>query len=70
MKLKGRLLLFDTINIDNDVFPKDCKISIPEKIPLTYKFSHDKVIGFAEVTRDDIGLVVTAETCQIMMMRL
>ena len=38
------------------------QIVIPEKIPLTYNFSHTKIIGFAEVTRDDKGLVVTAET--------
>ena len=62
MKLKGRILLFDTVNQNNDLFPKDCKIVIPEKVPLTYNFSHAKVIGFAEVTQDDKGLVVTAET--------
>ena len=62
MKLKDRLLLFDTVNQDSDIFPKDCKIIIPEKIPLTYNFSHTKIIGFAEVTRDDKGLVFTAET--------
>ena len=62
MKLKGRLLLFDTVNQDSDIFPKDCKITIPEKVPLTYDFNHFKAIGFAEVTQDDKGLVVTAET--------
>jgi len=62
MKLKGRILLFDVVNKNNDIFSKDCKITFPEKIPLTWDFDHNNVIGFAEVTKDDKGLVATAET--------
>lgn len=29
-----------------------CKIDIPEKVPLTWDFQHEIVIGFAEVTKD------------------
>ena len=61
MKLKGRILLFDTVNCNRDIFPKDCKITFPAKIPLTWNFQHEKVIGFAEVTRDNKGLIATAE---------
>ena len=62
MILEGRILLFDTVNKNGDIFSKDCKIDIPEKVPLTWDFKHEKVIGFAEVTKDDKGLVTKAET--------
>ena len=62
MILEGRILLFDTVNKNRDIFPKDCKIYIPEKVPLTWNFNHEKVIGFANVTKDDKGLIAKAET--------
>ena len=62
MKLEGRILLFDTVNKSGDVFPKNCKIDIPEAVPLTFDFNPHKVIGFANVTRDDKGLFAKAET--------
>ena len=62
MILEGRILLFDTVNKNRDIFPKNCKIDIPEKVPLTWDFNHEQVIGFAKVTKDDKGLVAEAET--------
>ena len=62
MILEGRILLFDTVNKNRDIFSKDCKIDIPEKVPLTLDFNHEEVIGFAEVIKDDKGLVAKAET--------
>ena len=62
MILEGRILLFDTVNKNRDIFPKDCKIDIPEKVPLAWDFNHEKVIGFANVTKDNKGLVARAET--------
>lgn len=62
MILEGRILLFNTVNKNGDIFFKDCKIDIPEKIPLTWNFNHEKVIGFANITKDDKGLVARAET--------
>ena len=62
MKLEGRILLFDTVNINKDIFHKTCKIDIPEKVPLTWNFNHNQVIGFANVTKDDKGLSAKAET--------
>ena len=62
MKLEGRILLFDAVNINKDIFPKTCKIDIPEKVPLTWDFQHEKAIGFARVTKDKRGLIVEAET--------
>ena len=62
MKLEGRILLFDMVNINNDIFPKTCKMDISEKIPLTWDFQHDKVIGFVNVIKDERGLIAKAET--------
>ena len=62
MILEGRILLFDEVNKNMDIFPKNCKIDIPEKVPLTWDFNHEKVIGFSEVIKDDKGLVAKAET--------
>lgn len=62
MKLEGRILLFDAVNKSGDIFTKDCKIDIPEAVPLTFDFNPHKVIGFANVTRDDKGLFAKAET--------
>ena len=62
MILEGRILLFNNVSKNGDIFSKDCKIDIPEKVPLTWNFNHEKVIGFANVTKDDKGLVAKAET--------
>lgn len=64
MRIKGRILSFDTINQNRDIFLKDCRITIPEKVPLTWLFQQSNVLGFAEITRDDNGLVADAETFQ------
>lgn len=61
-KLQGRILLFDEVNLNKDIFPTSCNITIPEKVPLTWDFKHDKVIGFAKATIDDIGITFIAET--------
>ena len=62
MILEGRILLFNTVSKNGDIFSKDCKIDIPGKVPLTWNFNHEKVIGFANVTKDDKGLSAKAET--------
>ena len=62
MILQGRILLFNNVSKNGDIFSKDCKIDIPEKVPLTWNFNHEKVIGFANVTKDDKGLSAKAET--------
>lgn len=62
IKLEGRVLLFDEINGLSNKFPKNCEIIIPEKVPLTWDFEHDKPIGFATPIRDDKGIYATAET--------
>ena len=62
MKLKGRILLFDEVNLNNDIFSASCNITIPEKVPLTLDFKKDKIIGSANATIDDIGITFIAET--------
>ena len=62
MKLKGRILLFDEVNLNNDIFSASCNITIPEKVPLTWDFKQDQIIGSANATIDDIGITFIAET--------
>ena len=62
MILQGRILLFNNVSKNGDIFSKDCKIDIPEKVPLTWNFNQEQIIGFANVTKDDKGLVARAET--------
>ena len=62
MKLQGRILLFNEVNLNKDIFPTSCNITIPEKVPLTWDFKHDKIIGSAKATIDDIGITFIAET--------
>ena len=61
-KLQGRILLFDEVNLNKDIFPTSCNITIPEKVPLTLDFKHDHVIGSAKATIDDIGITFISET--------
>lgn len=62
MKLQGRILLFDEVNLNKDIFSASCNITIPEKVPLTLDFKHDKIIGSAKATIDDIGITFISET--------
>ena len=60
MTLEGRLLLFDSVSINNDIFTKDCELKNPEAVPLFWNFVFVKAIGSCEVTRDEKGLLVKA----------
>ena len=62
MKLQGRILLFDEVNLNKDIFSASCNITIPEKVPLTWNFKKDKIIGSAKATIDDIGITFISET--------
>ena len=62
MKLQGRILLFDEVDLNNYIFSASCNVTIPEKVPLTLDFKQDKIIGFANATIDDIGITFIAET--------
>lgn len=57
IKLKGRLLNLDSVDVCNRKFAKDCRISFPDKIPVLYDFQrHASPIGNAEIFKDDHGL--------------
>ena len=62
MKLQGRILLFDEANLNKDIFSSSCDITIPEKVALTLDFKHDKIVGSAKATIDDIGITFISET--------
>ena len=55
-------MLFDEVNLNKDIFSASCDITIPEKVPLTFNFKHDKIIGFAKATIDDIGITFISGT--------
>lgn len=59
MKIKGTLLKFDVLNADGSRVSKDCKINIPEKVPLCYDFNFDinHLLGNGIVERTDEGLI-------------
>ena len=65
MKIKGTLLKFNKIIAGYHIFPKGCKIHIPDKVPLIYDFNFDQVpYGMATVTRTDTGLEMVADICE------
>lgn len=60
MKMCGRLLLFDIVDNIRKKFPKNCKISYPESIPVAHEFhflNPENVYGSAKVSTDDKGLI-------------
>ena len=63
-KAIGRLLLFDTLLHDGNVIPHECKIDIPNKVPISLRSipnePHD-IIGWADVLRDDKGLIFESD---------
>lgn len=61
IKMEGRVLLFDEVNSLSSITPKNCKLTVPEKIPLTWRFHHDKPIGSVTPVVDDKGIYAIAE---------
>ena len=62
VKMEGRLLKLGTTDICGRMFSKDCKISFPNKVPITINFKNDpdKIVGHGEIIKDDKGLKVLA----------
>lgn len=61
IKIKGNLLIFDKLDLIGYIFPKECKINIPEFIPITYP-EHTKSIGrVTKVERDDTCIQIEGE---------
>ena len=64
IKMTGRLLIFDKVDNIGLLFPKDCKITYPERIPFIRDFAtYDPtaVLGSAKVHEDERGLVCDVE---------
>lgn len=62
MKIEGRLLNFDVTDILGYRFSKDCKIDIPDIVPIIDKFNMSNpnaVVGRASVSRDENGLSIS-----------
>lgn len=64
MKATCNLLMFDKLDKNGNLFPKECKIEIPERIPVTNDFKfYEPTIGSASVTREEDRLVAEIEFC-------
>lgn len=64
IKMRGRLLLLDEVDLCNRKFSKDCEITIPEKVPVIRDFRFNdpgSVIGSAIVKKDERGYICEAE---------
>lgn len=63
MEFEGRLLNLGTTDICGRKFSEDCKISFPNKIPISINFNNDpdKIVGHGEIEKDDKGLKVLAK---------
>lgn len=63
-KAIGRLLLFDTLLSDGNIIPHDCKIDIPDKVPISLRSIPNEpsdIIGYATVRKDDKGLIFESD---------
>lgn len=58
ISMTGKLLIFDKPDVCSRVFPKDCKITFADKIPVTLNFSNkpEDVLGSGSVVRTSDGL--------------
>ena len=58
IKFEGRLLLFDKIDDLGYLFPKECRLRIPDTIPVLFE---NKFCGMVNIIRDDRGLMAKME---------
>lgn len=56
LRFKGPILKFDVVDKCNRKFAPDCEIAFPEKIPVTYFFGSDEVLGYADISKTKDGL--------------
>lgn len=61
IKIKGNLLMFDKLDLIGYIFPKECKIDIPEFIPITYPEHTQQVGKVTKVERDDTSIRIEGE---------
>lgn len=56
LRLKGQVLKFDVVDKCNRKFASDCEVTFSEKVPVTYNFSPDEIIGHADISKVEDGL--------------
>ena len=56
LRLKGQVLKFDVVDKCNRKFASDCEVTFPEKVPVTYNFNPDEIIGHADISKIEDGL--------------
>lgn len=64
MNIKGRLLYRGVQHPDGSIISNECKIDIPEKVPIVCTsdvllIDPIHIVGLAIVTEDDLGLIFT-----------
>lgn len=65
-KITGTILKFDVKDANDKIFPKECKITYPDKIPITKSFCFNKpnnVVGNASIIKKDNELIIEGEIC-------
>lgn len=62
MKLKGKILVFDKADENQNVIPSDCKIDIPEFVPVFWNFDRTKPLGVCHIVRENNFLTAEAKT--------
>lgn len=63
-EIEGIILKLGTEDLNGYVFPKDCKIDYPDKIPITLGYEFNKpgrVVGNAQIIRNDDTLTIQGE---------
>ncbi len=63
VKMSGKLLIFDEQDKCGRVFPKNCNLTIPDKIPVTLKFSKEPeaILGNASVVKKPDCVIADVE---------
>ena len=61
MNIEGRLLYRGVKHLDGSLITNECEIYVPEKVPIVYETKLYDAIGFATVTKDNLGLIFTGQ---------
>lgn len=68
VKAVSKLLVFDKVNKNRNLFPKDIEIKLPERCPILANraldyYAPSDLIGISSVERDDTGLMADITFC-------
>ena len=65
-EVKGVIFNFDVTNRNASIISSNCKINIPEKVPIVKDFNHCDPIGFGTVTKSDNALMFNGDISSTM----